>query len=378
MLFTWLDSMGDGDAQKNSTYSADAAARLNEIEIYLKQGELENAYNLALFTLTLPMSPQQEIQLYYRLSRSRERDWPHLAIQFLDAALERAQELADPAVFAVLAAKQAGLHYHLHSFFSAADYSADALDALHVLADAQVAVDPEFEMELLWGLATQQFYTAEYEQSFQLLERTRTLTKVVPMTAEAQRRAALIEWTAALVQRWRGRPKLALIHALDAQERYEALQVGSTAETARLRIVIADIILDTMKALPAGTVADKRIANVERHLLNAFAHAAAANDRAAGALAQLAYVRYSRLSGTSFNRMGAIEQADSIGRETADLLLQCQAQTALADELAFRHEDEPALNAYRRALDVIARSDALVMGHWAGHALQRFYREGAL
>ncbi|MGH2517132.1 MAG: hypothetical protein ACRDHP_15890, partial [Ktedonobacterales bacterium] len=356
--------------------SDDVAGILGQIKEVYAQGDLDKAYELALIALTLRMSSRQQIRTYYQLARSRERNEPRVAIQYLDEALSLALRQDDALAFAHLTARQGHLHYRQHSLVSAADYFADALDAVHALSVSQTPVDAAFELDLLWGLATQHYHLTNHEEAFRCLRAARTVAPFAPDTHEMRRRAASIEWTAALLQRWRGRFDMALAHALDAHERYESQQLGTLAERARLRILVANVALDVVEgAIPPGTEANERIVTVEHHLFHALAHSSAAEDRAAHMMALLAYVRYCRVSGASFDRLGAIALVDAFGRETSDRLLQCQAQTALGDELAFRHESEPALNAYRRALDVIAKSDAAVMGHRAQQALRRAYAE---
>ena len=321
--------------------------------------------------LARPMSYRQRMRVFYVLAMSAvgERDLSAAAI-FLDEALGLAIRLDDLGACAELAYLHASVSSERQEFGVAADYCDVSLEALHMLGDsANGPVDAAFELDVLVGLSVHDFLRGRYDTSMACVAEARRL---IPLAPKRPLPAAAIEWMAALLDRWRGDLSGALRHAMAASEVYAGS--GALSLDARIQSVVADIALDLAESFPTDGPHHARDAFVELaspYAKRAVQLAREAQSAADEGLSLLTRARYRRARGRNTEGIPTIEavahQADQLG----DVPLLGQAHTALGNELAARGETEAALNCYRTALDVLARSDASAMAVWPRRALLR-------
>lgn len=369
-----LDVADTPDEHGQQDYSPDAAEALTRAYAHIKDGVAPYAVAKQLLELHLanPMSNRQRMRAHYLLGSSLlHADRPRDAIPELDEALDRAAQLDDTGAFAVLAEQQAFTHYVLQSSASAAAYYADALDAIGCLDDsmsrhpAQIST---FKLDLLWGLSTQQFLLADYTDAHLTINQAHHTASTLDIPTH---RLGTLYWTEALLHRWQGHGEQALRCASTALYLYESYGFGSAAERARLHVVAAECALDLTAQQPFDRLIDIAAGHAERELMHALAQAPLVDDQAGEALALLAYARYNRMTRRPQDRMAILLKVESLAYELRDRALLCQTYTVLGDELLDRNEHEPALNCYRRALDILAPHDAAALGMWARQALFR-------
>lgn len=185
-------------------------------------------------------------------------------------------------------------------------------------------------------------------------------------------RAAGLEWTVALVHRWQGDAAGGLTHALNAFRVYD--ETDQTGALARLRIVIADILLDLSTGMDEGRLNETRnsmLSSVGGHVLHALIHTRTMNDRAGEGMAKLAYTRYNRAVHGNEDRLGVIASVERMAEEIGGINLLGQVHTARGDEFSALGEAGSARQCYTQALDVFAKSDARALAIWPRRALLR-------
>jgi tetratricopeptide (TPR) repeat protein len=321
--------------------------------------------------LARPMSYRQRMRVFYVLAMSAvgERDLLAAAI-FLDEALGLALRLDDLGACAELAYLHSSISSERQEFAVAADYGDISLEALHMIGDgANRPVDAAFELEVVVGLSIHNFLRGQYQNSMSCVEEARRL---IPLAPKRPLQAAAIEWMAALLDRWRGDLSGALHHAMAASEVYAGS--GGLALNARIQSVVADIALDLARSFATDGPHHARDAFIElagpyaKRAVQLAAKAQSASDQG---LSLLTRARYRRTRGGNAEGIPTIEAVAHMANQLGDVPLLGQAHTALGDELAARGEAEAALNCYRTALDVLARSDASAMAVWPRRALLR-------
>jgi tetratricopeptide (TPR) repeat protein len=337
----------------------------------LKQGLYRKACACVTHCLARPMSYRQRMRVFYVLARSAvgERDLSAAAI-FLDEALGLALRLDDLSACAEIAYLHASVSSERQEFGVAADYCDISLEALHMLSDGITgSVDAAFELDVLVSLSVHDFLRARYDMSVACIGEARHLIALAP---KRPLQAAAIEWMAALLDRWRGELPGALQHAMTASEVYAGS--GALALDARIQSVVADIALDLAESFPAEGPHHARDAFVELagpYAKRAVQLAREAQSAAGVGLGLLTRARYRRARGRHTEGIPTIAAVAHQAHQLGDVPLLGQAHTALGHELAARGETEAALNCYRTALDVLARSDASAMAVWPRRALLR-------
>jgi tetratricopeptide (TPR) repeat protein len=182
-----------------------------------------------------------------------------------------------------------------------------------------------------------------------------------------------VYWTASLVDQWVNEPRLALEHALIAFTVYEKL--GSSIESARLRLQIANIAMDGAQSADASNACQLRddyVHIARTHLEYARPQPGSPYTPAVDGIFCLAYVRYSRLTGVNEDRARLIASVIDWAKQAHDLPVYGQALTGLGDELAWQDgASERAFNCYRRAVDVLLASEAPAYAVWPFRPLKQ-------
>jgi hypothetical protein len=159
---------------------------------------------------------------------------------------------------------------------------------------------------------------------------------------------------------------------LHALELYAPL--NSPLNVARLRIVIADIALDIAQSfLPSSAdVPSNFIDLAATHLAQAMKANTMRIDPTGRALADLTYVRLSRLAGTNEDRLALLEAGARRASMLGDLPLLGQVQTSLGDELRHLGNMQAAIDLFGQAVDTLLQSDAPTYAIWPKRALLEY------
>jgi tetratricopeptide (TPR) repeat protein len=356
-------------------HSPSFAAVLSVAYEQLARGAFDKAGYLVSPYRTWPLARTQRLRQLFILANSahHRREYQH-AIAFCEEAMSLCEVLNWPAEFAQLALLCAEALHNLQLFGPAAGVAADGLSAW--LSLSTKALDPSFEINLRDRFSVELFLLGEYEHASQQARAALHLMRRLPPTRQTALRAAALEWTIALLHRWRNDTSRARRQILGALETYERL--GSPDELARLRIVTADITLDALVPLGSGIAYHYRedlvrLARTQLELALGTIGDADKTDVAGRCKGLLAHARLSRALGEDEDRLALLESVGKTAEALHDLPLLGQVYTALGDEFgaAGRAEAESQRNCYRRALAVVEGSHAPAYGTWARRSLLR-------
>ena len=356
-------------------YSPEVAAILLDAYDRVKRHAYDEALACAARLADMPMSGEQRQRARYVSALAAvglER--LEAATQDLLDALETAAEEEDVEAVATLASFTAQIQHEMQRCEDAAEYLDISLDAYRSLPAEQRRQRAGEELVLLSKLAAQRFMSAAYTEAMATAEEARLLARSLPNN---RRPLGEIEWTTALLYRWNGSLHAALEHALEAYRIYRSLNL--TGVLARLRIVLADILLD----LAARYLADGdqealqgTLAQARPHILEALAQTSIFDDGGGQGMALLAYARYQRLTTPGKSARDAIWAAEQIASQTKDWALLGSTYTAYGDDLAADGRVAEAREAYTRALAALEHTQAPALSKWPRSALMRLQEMG--
>ena len=369
-----LNSADTPEWSREADYSPTVAAALRDAyrSLHLTSGRLDAqawAHQRLSACLHLPMSLRQRMRARYVLGMNFAAVGDvSKALGCLDEVLELTTRLRDFHAYAECAYLCGSMLRATSHGTAAASYLTGALEALRsVSADTDMSLDPALEVDILLCLSGQEFLLAQFQTAAHYLAEAKQHLHAI----RAQlRQGASIEWIVALLDRWRGSPATALQHALTAAD--ILTKMNNPASYGRIQTIVADIALDLAETMPGESQGKTDyLLLAEPHVMHALALARVndARDEGGEALARLAYVRYSRLNGTSDDRPQAIAEIIQLAERTHDMPLLGQAMTSMGHELASRGEEEQAIHCYQAALDVLAGHEVPVLGIWARRAL---------
>jgi tetratricopeptide (TPR) repeat protein len=350
------------------------AAALTLAYEHLIRGAYDEAERLVTPFLNVPMSLSQRVRHWFIMASAAHHRWDHhRAIEFCEQALAICEAQDWHAEFAQLALLCAEAYHDRQLFGPAAAIADTGLSAWLTLRPPYDAQDRSFEVDLRDRLSLELFLLGHYAEALRQAMRAHRLTQGLPASRHSALRAAGLDWTIALLHRWRGDTRRARQHMLSALATYEGL--GSPNDLVRARVVIADIALDALAPLGVGITHHYRedlIQLAQTNLALAVQDDQVSRaDPTGRAMAQLAMVRFSRALGMNTERFSALEAVGHVANALHDLPLLGQVYLALGDEFgaAGQAEEASQLNCYRRALGVIEGSHAPAYGAWALRAL---------
>ncbi len=340
---------------------------------HLALRQFDQAEQLVTPYLTWPLSPAQHLRQLFILAASAQHRLDHQqAIAFLEEAMALCVALDGRAEFAQLALLSAEAHHDLQQFGDAASIAEEGLSAWLDLDARDNPADVNLEIDLRDRYNIELFLLGRYEDALKQSSIARSLTRSQPASRQTALRAARLDWTLALLHRWRGSHQLAQRRVLSALAIYE--QFGSPMELARLRIVAADIALDMLVPPGVGIVYHYRedLIQLTQGYITQALHAIT-HDPAARSMGLLAENRLSRTLSLNEDRFAQLEALGREAEQLHDLPLLGQVYTALGDEFgaAGRAETESQLNCYRRAVGAVEASQAPAYSVWARRALLR-------
>lgn len=365
----------DSEHGEEHAHSPTFAAILTHAYEYLAQKAFDNVERVISTPTAWPIAYTQNVRRLFVLARvAHHREEYAKAAAFYEEAMALCEARNWLVEFARLAIWRAEAYHELQLFGPAADVAESGLDAWLVLRRGSEAVDISFETELRDRLSVEQFLLGEYESALQQTRAALRGVQTLPAAEQAALRAADLEWTIALLHRWRNDTRNARRQILSALKTYESL--GSADALARLRIVVADIALDALIPLGSGIAYHYRedlvrLARTQLTLARDSIEEAGNSDQAGRCMCLLAQARLSRALGEDENRLALIESVGRVAERLHDLPLIGQVYTALGDEFGAlgRTGKESQRNCYRRALGVIEASYAPAYGAWARRGL---------
>ncbi len=333
---------------------------------HLALGQFDDAERLVEPYQTWPMSVGQRLrQMFILGAAAHRREDFQQSIAYLEQAVDLSLVLDGRAEYAQLALLSAEAHHNLQAFGTAATIAQNGLNAWLDLKKSDDPVDVNVEIDLRSRCSIELFLGGHYQDALKQCYLAQTLTRAQPASRAMALRSASLDWTIALLHRWRGQYKLAQQHVLLALSIYERL--GSPAELARLQIVAADITLDMMVPLGSGIMYHYREDLLQQsHVYVSRALKALSSDPAALCMARLAQARLQRALGVNADGFVQLQSLSHIAKQLHDLPLLGQIYTALGDEFgaAGKAERESQLNCYRRAVGVVESSQAPAYMVW--------------
>jgi len=356
------------------------AAALKDAYTQIKQGKYRETLDTLKPVLSWPMSDRQFVRVHFM----RGYAWSHLelfayALDAFEEAYERAQRMSDLGASAQLAYLRGTNYYYSNQFGIASRCYNTALDTWHDLAivpEKMTSGDFEFEIDTLIGLGIQQLWLAHYADAENRLLRAGALVTTMPDSAG---QSARIEWTLALIQRWRGALRDAYRSARLALEVYELSSALNA--TSRLRTVLADILLDIADSYSPNIASSARarvLRQVEQHLTRALTEARQSHDLPSEGMVLLTYARYLRATNDqTHDRLAPVETAGQIALGLGDLALLGQAFTGRGDEFKFKGNSDSATKAYRNAIDILTKCGVVALAKWPQRSLRRM-QEGLI
>jgi tetratricopeptide (TPR) repeat protein len=315
------------------------------------------------------MSKRQRLIAYYLLAQAAmNRDELGGAIESLDEAYALATELLEVGALAELARLRGIACQHLQRFAEAADAS---WDCLVLMRDPRAGFGPDdltTEAEIRIVVAQSEFLRGDYALADIVLSDAEAL---VDCRADLDTIRLHIAWTRALLHRWRGEYSTALPIAMEVAEAFSAR--GSPSLSGRIETVVADLSMDRAQTFandPASSIRSTFLTISKKYLDSSEAMLLKSPEDVGGAaMAELARIRLSRLTGKNEDRLSAILALEQVWRKVPDGSLVIQALTARGEELMARGERESGLAAFRQAVDLAEHSQVAAMGVWARRAL---------
>ena len=173
------------DEQEESLHSEAVAYLLSHAYSCLRQADsrveaYSEAHALAKACFAYDMSKRQLMRVHYLFgTASLGLNEQYEGIVQLNEAIEWAADLPDPGAYAELAYLAAEASRNLCCYSAAVDYAKIALGILRHLADGRGSVDPNFEVNVLTCLASNEFVLALYSSAQNHVQQARCLTSLL-------------------------------------------------------------------------------------------------------------------------------------------------------------------------------------------------------
>lgn len=314
------------------------------------------------------MSKRQRLSAYYLLARgAMAREDYSSAITWIDDAYSLATELIEVGALAELAHLRGDICHVLRQYAAAADAS---WDYLILMRDPRAGVGPDDladEVETRVTLAQWEFLQEDYALASDVLTDAETL---ISGRAEFDAVRLRIAWIRVMLHRWRGEYSIALPLAISVAE---APSIRTSPQLrGRIETIVADLSMDRAETFgPDATSAVPRtfLTTAGTYLERSEASLRDSHDTGGAAMARLAQLRLSRLTGANEQRLTAIEELERLGCSISDDSLVIQALTARGEELLAQGERESGLVAFRQAVALAKQSQVAAMGMRARRAL---------
>ena len=357
-------------------YNPHLASELHDIfdRLFERNGHvLGDPMRLLTWILSLQQTiaaPPQVLRLRFALARILMAiDQYTMAIERIDESFELAETLNDSSGMIELVSMRAVAHTALLKFSEAEQDYRDLRTLLH----EHLVMTPEvasYELRMLVQLVNVLFFQSKVEDALRFIFLAGGLLAHIPgHTVEA----VSLNYTKALIARWRGKPEEAMPLILTAAAYFR--ETPSLATAARVELAAVDVLQDLAGSLMSTGIDGMYFtAMAADHMRLASALSKEANDSGATGLSILARARHERLLGLHTSHVSSIEQVIRHAQRNHDIALLVQALTALGDEFAARHEEDSSLAMYRQTLAELQDSDLSALGVWARRALH-FHNE---
>jgi tetratricopeptide (TPR) repeat protein len=374
-----LDDPDSDDMRVDPNYMGEIAAIIKQGYQLIADGNYIEAIELVSRYVDSAQADAQVMRLHYILAlgyigiahlgnTDEERERLGEASKALFEALERAITLNDFEAFAVLSSLGGNVHHERQEFDKSRKLIEGAIEAASMSDEVLKEFGDAWQLEHLAVLSGQQFLAGEFDEARATIERAR---QYIPADREAALAFARVEWHAALVHRWSGKPHDALECAEKALRTFQELD-GDGGRIARLHVVLADIEMDIALTFRDGVNRDEyyhRVMHVRPRLADALAGATEAGDDGTIGMALLARARMRRMIDPQTDTRGDLGHADSIAHKTKDLPLLGQVVTACGDELLAHGDSVEAAKMYEQAGFIFEYAQTPALGLWALRAL---------
>lgn len=331
-------------------------------------------------TLGMPMAERQRVRVWYVLGTAHAAVgdyktatfWLGDAIDLACDLLDDPDDLLGPGDLLDLLYVRGAVHRGTSRYSEMADDYREFLTLIEPQHQSPDALEAPLTLEVWVQLGGAEFFMAHYDEAQHHLDTARELLSAIThlgITSETRLVEGTLEWFQALLDRWRGIPKLALAAASNAARVYREL--GAPISAARAQLIVADILLDLAMQQPTAQTQQIQANLAQPLIAEGVRLVGASGDPVGAALADLTDARWSRLAGRSGDRIGAIESAIRLGHELEDEAILAQAFTALGDELVAQGQTESGIYRYRDVQGLLDGSDVPALGVWARRALHK-------
>jgi len=358
-------------------YQPIAAGRLTCAYRLMASGQSDpTAYADALDVLRpclhLRLMPYQRLSLFYALGFCSSILTAYNEAEYwLTEAIELAHTLDESQAMVDLLTLRGAVYRASSQFLDASDDYAFALEFLDEpsTGEGDRQANSPLRLHLLTAKAIFDFSLARYDLAQSQIAQGRALAPFVP---HADGDLATLDWCDALLDRWRGEPRLALQKAFRA---VGAVKVrGNPYSLVRLCSVVADAALDIEDSLPRdGSLAERddlfKLAGA--FTTEALETARSINDISGEGLSLITQTRFDCARNANIDAIRTLTSVITAAHQVADLGVVGQAQTVLGRELLARNETDAALTVFRNALTVFEEVETPALGVWARRALLR-------
>ncbi|HEV8192343.1 MAG TPA: hypothetical protein VGP82_12820, partial [Ktedonobacterales bacterium] len=359
-----------------SGFSEAFVGDLIEADRYLKSADSDpDAYLYAAVSVwpyrSRRLSVHQRLQLEFVLAQAfaGENDLTQ-ALDHLEASADIADFLDEPGTAATIG-YEAGRAYHsLSEFTIARDCYRDALTLQRSLETHAGPADAARESELLRRIAGLDCELADFAHADIAIREAHHLLHTYRTSRNPAADSATLDWIAALIAHWTGRPEDALPLATTMVATYTRLGLGQMA--GRANSLAAEIALDLTGDFSFENHPDLRAAfadKAEPYAEAAIKFAAAANDAIGVQLGLLALQRCLRMRGPTLNGIEVIEGVLHVAKRLGDTALLGRAQLALGEELAAQGRWDSARQYYSMARHIFEESEMLALLIWPNRRL---------
>jgi tetratricopeptide (TPR) repeat protein len=290
----------------------------------------------------------------------------------LDDALDAALAQNDLISAARLAFKQSVRFHRIEDFKVAISYSDLAIEKWRLFFHDRPSRD-EFsvrftELRMLNASANQHFCRGHFDVAVERIQDARRLAAFLPGVSLI----ASTEWNAAVMERWRGDSRKALVCAERALDIYRAQ--SDPMSVSRLSQLSAQLALDCAAMSTARGATQQASLYLEQARGYLEGARPPRDDFGAAAVDdnfRVIYANYSRMTAKNEDRVALLESVAQRARDMEHAAMEGLAYTTLGDEYASRDGmTDEALACYGRAFRLLLSSNGPAYAVWPLRALK--------
>lgn len=323
------------------------------------------------------LSRRQRLHVLYVTALAQAAQDPSLAaVGTIDAALLLADELDEFEAQAELFVLRASVNRAILQVPDAARDLQRYLDLMVVhhqaTPDEATPAIPDGAddlIDVLLHLAGSEFVLGHYDDASQLLDQ---VERFFSRAAGTDLQLALLNWTRALLLRWRGLYEVALVHAMAAADVYAS--AGEPGSASRIQTIVAEIAMDLAERFRRQhqmQACASFLVLAEPYLQRAVDLARLNAIESSEVMALITETRLHVLLGHPGDRKPLLRRCASRARQHQDNAVVAQAYTALGGEYEAVGNIRLAVRWYEKALAILNEAQLAALGVWAQRALWR-------